>query len=624
MEEWLLTRCSENLYFAHALEFELRANCLPAARFLSSGASATPSAAESVAALGRGDANEGGRRLSESRSGSGGGARSGDVDSGSESGGVIDRGGRRAVELLLLEIAEKGEHAARRLASVGRISDAGGIVGKLQGELDDAGGVPLGATFTAGVSTGESKVSGRDELSLGAGISPYRQTLHFLASLAEIAASLFPLPKTERTNSLRAKLEQVGKECLSAEVVTGYGSTGVSDRRGGELPLVYVPVGDRRHRVVAVHPAESFAFSTRERAPCFICLEVISSAEPPVAEDADYLGDGERVGMWQWLPSSLRSPRSMRFHRTFKLPGGREWKLSLGADDEAECVTAGDSGGEGKGGGGVNDVDTEAGSLGRGDASYRLLFNEGAGESNRGRGARAGRPEPLSDAREWWAADSVSGGGGQGSGAGGRGDGGGGYDDGREAVAAVFSSENSLRERWLPPPSPEARAGGSAGVDAVQAMEAGGVVGTSGSPSAAVAGEPAGPPGQRCPDCGADGGGRCRPGCPSERSRRPQLVPATEGAKAEGGAEGERKALPQVLFNELWQDKTDRIRRCLCGWLRSVDHREVVVETLRWDVCMVARRKSHSEGTDERYAFPVCTSFSIGVISTSVFAIPMH
>lgn len=59
---------------------------------------------------------------------------------------------------------------------------------------------------------------------------------------------------------------------------------------------------------------------------------------------------------------------------------------------------------------------------------------------------------------------------------------------------------------------------------------------------------------QHCSVCGAESGESCRPGCPLERSRRPD--PRMMAVSAAGGGRQ-----PQILFNELWQDKSDRVRR---------------------------------------------------------------
>ncbi|CAN0008237.1 unnamed protein product [Scytosiphon promiscuus] len=246
VEAWLLDRCSENLYFAHALEFQLRAG------------------------------RNGGRRCYL-------------FDVAGPPGRTL---ARRAVELLLKDIAENGERAARRLVA-GEAGRIGGGVGAGAGGggaegVDDGGNGSYGSMRT----TAMAAVAGGDT---GTTAAPflYRQTIDFLASLADIASSLTPLSKSERTPLLKEKLSEVGKDA----------SAGNSIER-----LVYVPVGNRHHRIVAVHPSESFAFSTRERAPCFVCLEVVGAKEPPAGrrKGRRRRGRGQRMqALRQWLPRGV-------------------------------------------------------------------------------------------------------------------------------------------------------------------------------------------------------------------------------------------------------------------------------------------------------------------------------
>ncbi|CAN0303129.1 unnamed protein product, partial [Discosporangium mesarthrocarpum] len=49
-----------------------------------------------------------------------------------------------------------------------------------------------------------------------------------------------------------------------------------------EEGIIHVPIGSLRHRVLAVQPLESFAFSTKERVPCFVCLEVVEEPQSPL------------------------------------------------------------------------------------------------------------------------------------------------------------------------------------------------------------------------------------------------------------------------------------------------------------------------------------------------------
>ena len=561
LEAWLLARCADNLYFAHALEFSLRSSCLPAS--------------STGVAIGEGTGGEG--------SGSSAALKilvtSGGIDAAVDESGVrnevIDKGGRRAVELLLEEIASQGEQAARRLAEVGRVLAHGG--GQEQGQAVFRSGSSSASVAAASIGALEAAGS-RENPGAGSfkqgGVQLYRQTVDFLTRLADIATSLTPLSKTERTSSLRSQLTEVGKEFL------GGGGEGGGVMGGGER-LVYVPIGDRHHRVVAVHPADSFAFSTKERAPCFICLEVVGAREPPgrfpmdvsqVVVDVDDLEDvrgpepvgggrlsGRARALRQWLPRSIKFKRRFRF-----IPGGREWMLSMWKDGEgdhdgdvegenkAELTTgAGVSVPEGRrfsagermessskpesrGGherGSRSFGEMESGQLGASggvdsenkeekDDYYRLLSEERAAGGRNG----AGGEMSLSDAREWWAKGSAS--------------------DKAWGLASDKDDDEKIGDEQVQDQEGETST-------VATSVEKGRWERSS---TAAEGGSRTGrlskATGGSCSECGAEGGEPCRAGCP--------MAGAGGGGKS---GEVDTTAQPNVLFNELWQDKSDKIRR---------------------------------------------------------------
>lgn len=543
LEAWLLARCSENLYFAHALEFSLRASCLPASSI---------GGGDTRSGEGGGDSLTGGSTADEvvaERRGEG------ETVGGSSGGGrgneVMDKIGRRAIELLLEEVAKEGEQAARRLVEASRSS--GREQGKGPGRVDYRSG---GSTSIAEAEVEKAEAEG----SLGrgggeGGVALYRQTVDFMTRLANIAASLTPLSKDDRTPSLRKQLTKVGKEFLSG-VSVGAGEDRGGDEGGEEVRskerLVYVPIGDRHHRVVALHPSDSFAFSTKERAPCFICLEVVGAKEParrfPTDErddagalaDADVIGDGVggRAGVGSVLWGRARAlrqwlPRTVKFRRAFRFAGGREWMLSLwkvgdeeddqgnnaDGDMEAEGALATGPGAGASGtsqdlrqGGAYTSVEMEVGPRRGGrregddndnDDYYRLLMEErgeGGGGGGSGREGSGGRL-PMSDAMEWWAEGSAR------ERAWGRGD------DERD----VGDEEDNHYRDYDEEEKEGERMGGNSTVGAGRSSRP-----ATDEDSGTKAGEPEGGKGAR-------------------------VATATQ---------------PNVLFNELWQDKSDMIRRC--------------------------------------------------------------
>ncbi|CAN0284128.1 unnamed protein product, partial [Laminaria digitata] len=107
--------------------------------------------------------------------------------------------------LLLEDIAAQGEIAARRL------------VGTSARGADDVGAntdVATTLTDRAESTDGTGKVGGDGKDQAPPTPHLYRQTLDFLARLAEIASSLTSLSKEERTPTLKLRLAEVRKEFL--------------------------------------------------------------------------------------------------------------------------------------------------------------------------------------------------------------------------------------------------------------------------------------------------------------------------------------------------------------------------------------------------------------------------
>ncbi|CAM9671652.1 unnamed protein product [Choristocarpus tenellus] len=369
LEAWLLNRCSENLYFAHALEFQLRAFCLPPSKLVDS---------VSIPSTGIGGDRVGDSDTSGKNSG-GNGALEGHASNTNEVWGggdeiIIDQRGIKALKRLLVEIGECGQKAAYRM-----VRDVGG---------------------TEAIQTEEGLDMEESGQLKDENVNLYTDTPSFLARLTGMSRSLRTLPKEERTKGLRDQLSAIAMECFGSvrgesSLREGYGipsdhsggdfasrdrfgieelgGTGVGTEEGskrlqetkaednklggGHEQLIYIPLGNRRHRVVNVHPSESFAFSTKERVPCFVCFEVVDAPiQKLLAGGAGRgKGEGDRDGegataeqgqggnwRWQWLQEHLPRPApSVRIHKTIRLPGGREWTLSVGSRDVTDSPAGG-------------------------------------------------------------------------------------------------------------------------------------------------------------------------------------------------------------------------------------------------------------------------------------------
>jgi phosphatidylinositol 4-kinase B len=88
-------------------------------------------------------------------------------------------------------------------------------------------------------------------------LNEFSVTVAFWESLTELSLLLGSIPRETRTDQLRARLGPIEDKFLPSATV-------------------YSPVfGHGHHRIFGIQIEECFAFSTKERAPVFICLEII-------------------------------------------------------------------------------------------------------------------------------------------------------------------------------------------------------------------------------------------------------------------------------------------------------------------------------------------------------------
>ncbi|CAI5735983.1 unnamed protein product [Hyaloperonospora brassicae] len=99
-------------------------------------------------------------------------------------------------------------------------------------------------------------------------ISLFRQTPRFVEALTDLAKQLIPIPRHRRNSKLRKELMAIHQRMLPSDVI-------------------YLPIGNSCHRVKGIRVDECFTFSTKERVPYFLCVEVLdysvsSTADPSV------------------------------------------------------------------------------------------------------------------------------------------------------------------------------------------------------------------------------------------------------------------------------------------------------------------------------------------------------
>ncbi|KAG3157573.1 hypothetical protein PI124_g10596 [Phytophthora idaei] len=84
----------------------------------------------------------------------------------------------------------------------------------------------------------------------------FKQTPKFVEALTDLAEQLIPTPRPQRNIELRKGLAEIEEQMLPSDVI-------------------YLPIGNSYHRVKGIQIDECFTFSTKERVPYFLCVEVL-------------------------------------------------------------------------------------------------------------------------------------------------------------------------------------------------------------------------------------------------------------------------------------------------------------------------------------------------------------
>jgi hypothetical protein len=89
-----------------------------------------------------------------------------------------------------------------------------------------------------------------------AGSNSFTSTILFWEQLSTLSRDLVPFSKQERTKELKQRIPEIKKRFLPSS-------------------SIYAPVSNIHHRIWSIAAEECFAFSTKTRAPMFVCLEVV-------------------------------------------------------------------------------------------------------------------------------------------------------------------------------------------------------------------------------------------------------------------------------------------------------------------------------------------------------------
>ncbi|ETK92876.1 Atypical/PI3K/PI4K protein kinase [Phytophthora nicotianae] len=93
----------------------------------------------------------------------------------------------------------------------------------------------------------------------------FKQTPKFVEALTDLADQLIPTPRPQRNSELRKGLAEIEEQMLPSDVI-------------------YLPIGNSCHRVKGIRIDECFTFSTKERVPYFLCVEVLDYSVPSASK----------------------------------------------------------------------------------------------------------------------------------------------------------------------------------------------------------------------------------------------------------------------------------------------------------------------------------------------------
>ncbi|KAF4316964.1 hypothetical protein BBO99_00007206 [Phytophthora kernoviae] len=138
-------------------------------------------------------------------------------------------------------------------------------------------------------------------------ITLFKQTPKFVEALTDLAEQLIPTPRPRRNSNLRKGLSEIHEKMLPSNVI-------------------YLPIGNSCHRVKGIHVDECFTFSTKERVPYFLCVEVLDySVTSPATASKKRRRRRSRTSRNQSRVFSLKLP--------FKKNGMAEAETMMTPDD---------------------------------------------------------------------------------------------------------------------------------------------------------------------------------------------------------------------------------------------------------------------------------------------------
>lgn len=281
LEDWILSTCRQNIYFAHRCYWFLRAWSLESQK-TSSGVPARLSRASSLASF---------EDLNQAK-------LQGGAEKTQKAKNNLLPEERAVIEELLHHVMKCGEEPARRLyfgngmeseevegsaLDLARSSPSALMLLAQSGAIpiDPKGGSPsvrhwecVAAERKYGFLPLDDALTNHQRESKKSLYekSYFDSTPVFLDALLKIAENLFKVQKEDRKNEFHRQLRLLELQALPCNAI-------------------YIPLQDVNHRVWRIVADESIAINTKERVPCIVCLEVVEypADEAPQTRDVRHL-----------------------------------------------------------------------------------------------------------------------------------------------------------------------------------------------------------------------------------------------------------------------------------------------------------------------------------------------
>lgn len=292
LEEWILSKCSKNLYFAHQCYWFLRAWCLevptpkvvgtPLSLSRSNSSSALATNVPSGPFLDQPASPE--QRLecwNPVASSKQGEARL------SNTADKLLPGERILITALMERVRECGQIPAKELEYGGSACSVVPPSPSQKRLAVEKGWIPINPSSNLPSARHLANLNAEQKLVASVESNQVDAAPQFLDALLHLAESLFSVNRDDRKAELRRALTTIECEWLPCN-------------------CLYLPLGNAHHKVWRIAIEESFPIHTKERVPCIICFEVLDDPKPPKSPRSNWLFRQTALGDTGLSPPSTR------------------------------------------------------------------------------------------------------------------------------------------------------------------------------------------------------------------------------------------------------------------------------------------------------------------------------